>query len=52
MRNSLFFIYFLKRKIFLKFLKGRLNFQNFQQKKITVIADLFPKLRTPKSVVG
>ena len=43
----------LKRKNFLKCLNGRLNFQNFQRKKkMTVIADLFPKLRTPESVVG
>ena len=44
----------LKRKIFLKFLKGRVNFRNFQKKKkkMTVIADLLKKLRSPKSVVG
>ena len=44
----------LKRKTFLKFLKARLNFQNLQKikKKMTVIVDLFPKLWTPKSVLG
>ena len=42
----------LKRKTFLKFLKARLNFQNFKKKKMTVIVDLFPNLRTPKSVVA
>ena len=45
----------LKRKTFLKFLKGRLNFRNFQKKKkkkMIVIADLLKNLRTPKSVVG
>ena len=31
-------------------LKCKLNFQHFQKKK-TFIADLYPKLRTPKNVV-
>ena len=32
------------------FLKTRLNFEHFQ-KNMTIIADVFPKLRTPKNVV-
>ena len=32
------------------FLKARLNFEHFQ-KNMTIIADVFPKLRTPKNVV-
>ena len=35
---------------FLAFLKSTLNFEHFQ-KKMTFIADLFPKLRTPKNVL-
>ena len=35
---------------FLKFSKSTLNFENYK-KKITLIADLFAKLRTPKKVV-
>ena len=32
-------------------MKSILNFEHCQKKKITLIADLFPKLRTPKKVV-
>ena len=43
-----------KQKIFSEFcaaiLKSRLDFEHFQ-KKMTLIADLFVKLRTPKNVV-
>ena len=34
-----------------EFLKGRLNFEHLKTKMI-VIADVFPKLRTPKYVVN
>ena len=37
-------------QFFLAFLKSTLNFEHLQ-KKMTFIADLFPKLRTPKNVV-
>ena len=37
-------------RLFLAFLKSTLNFEHFK-KKMTFIADLFPKLRTPKNVV-
>ena len=37
-------------QFFLAFSKSTLNFESFQ-KKMTFIADLFPKLRTPKNVV-
>ena len=37
-------------EFFLAFSKCTLNFEHFQ-KKMTLIADLFPKLRTPKNVV-
>ena len=37
-------------QFFLPFPKSKLNFENFQ-KKMTFIADLFPKLCTPKNVV-
>ena len=37
-------------KFFLAFSKSTLNLEIFQ-KKMTLIADLFPKLRTPKNVV-
>ena len=37
-------------QFFLKFLKSILNFEHFQ-KKMTLIADVFPKLRTPEDVV-
>ena len=31
-------------------LESRLNFEHFQKKKMTLIANVFPKLRTPKNV--
>ena len=34
----------------LKFSKSTLNFEHLQKKKMTFIADLFSKLRTPKNV--
>ena len=37
-------------QFFLAFSKSTLNFEHFQ-KKMTLIADLFPKLHTPKNVV-
>ena len=37
-------------QLFLVFPKSTLNFEHFQ-KKMTLIADLFPKLRTPETVV-
>ena len=44
-----------KQKIFSEFLlafsKSTLNFEHFHQKKMTLIADLFPKLCTLKNVV-
>ena len=36
---------------FLVFSKSTFNFEYFQKKKMTVIADFFPKLRTPENVV-
>ena len=33
------------------FLNTSLNFQHFEKKKITLIAEVFPKLQTPKSMV-
>ena len=38
-------------QFFLAFSKSTLNFEHFQ-KKMTLIADLFMKLRTPKNVAG
>ena len=38
-------------QFFLAFPKFTLNFEHFQKKNTTLIADLFPKLRTPKNVV-
>ena len=38
-------------KFFVAFSKSTLNFELFQKKKMTFIADLFTKLRTPKNVV-
>ena len=32
------------------FLKARLSFEYFQKKRMTLMADVFPKLRTPKNV--
>ena len=37
-------------QFFLAFSKSTLNFEHFQ-KKMTLVAYLFPKLRTPKNVV-
>ena len=34
------------------FLKYRLRFEYFQKKKMTVLADVFPKLRTPKNLAN
>ena len=36
---------------FSRFLKSRLDFQHIHKKKITLIAKVFPKLRTSKNVV-
>ena len=33
------------------FLKFTLNFEHFQKKKMTVLVDVFPKLRSPKKVI-
>ena len=38
-------------QFFSKFLKSTFNFEHFQTKKKTLIADVFPKLRTPKNIV-
>ena len=38
-------------EFFSSFLKSALNFQHFQKKKMTLIADVFLKLRTPKNMV-
>ena len=38
-------------EFFLEFSKSTLNFEYFQKKQTTLIADLFPKLRTPENVV-
>ena len=44
-----------KQKAFSQFfaavLKSNLNFEHFQKKKMSLIADVFPKLRTPKNMV-
>ena len=37
-------------EFFFQFLKSTINFKHFKQKK-TLIADVFPKLRTPKNVL-
>ena len=37
-------------EFFCKFLKSTVNFENFQ-KKMILIAWIFPKLRTPKNMV-
>ena len=34
------------------FLKSTLRFEYFQKKKKTLLADVFPKLRTPKNLVN
>ena len=38
-------------EFFSAFLKASLNFNIFKEKKMTLIADIFPKLRTTKSLV-
>ena len=38
-------------QFFSPFLKSTLNFERFQ-KKMTLIADVFPKLPSPKKVIG
>ena len=38
-------------QFFLAFSKCELNFEHLQKKDALLIADLFPKLRTPKNVV-
>ena len=38
-------------EFFSAFLKSCLNFEHFQKKKMIFIADVFPKLRTPKNLV-
>ena len=38
-------------EFFSAFLKSTLNFEHFQ-KKMTLIADVFPKLPSPKKVIG
>ena len=38
-------------EFFSKFLNSRLNFEHIQKKKNTLIANLFPKLRTSQNVV-
>ena len=37
-------------QFFSKFLKSSFNFEHFQTKKKTLIAEVFPKLRTPKNI--
>ena len=44
-KKKLFVIFFAE------FLKSNLNFEHIQKKKITLIAELFPKLRTTKNLV-
>ena len=36
---------------FSSFFKSNLNFKDIRKKKMTLIADVFPKLRTPKNLV-
>ena len=36
---------------FAAFLKSSLNFEHIQKKNMTIIADIFPTLRTPKNLV-
>ena len=44
-----------KQKTFSEFssasLKSSLNFENFQKKKMTLIAEVFPRVQTPKNMV-
>ena len=38
-------------EFFSPFLKSNLNFEHFQKEKMSLIADVFPKLRTQKNLV-
>ena len=38
-------------EFFAAFLKSILNFEHFQKKKMTLIADVLPKLPSPKKVI-
>ena len=38
-------------RFFSAFLKSSLNFKHFEKKRMTLIAEVFPKLRTPKNMV-
>ena len=38
-------------EFFSSFLRSALNFEHFQKKKMTLIADVFPKLPSPKKVI-
>ena len=38
-------------EFFPAFLKSRLNFEDFEKKKMTLITEVFPKLRTPRNMV-
>ena len=38
-------------QFFSAFLKSNLNFEHIQKKKMTLIADVYPKLRTQKNLV-
>ena len=38
-------------EFFCAFLKSNLNFEHFRKKNMTIIADVFPQLRTPKNLV-
>ena len=38
-------------EFFCAFLKSSLNFEHFRKKNMTIIADVFPQLRTPKNLV-
>ena len=37
-------------EFFSAFLKSKLNFEDFQKKKMSLIADVYPKLWTPKNL--
>ena len=41
----------LQSELFSACLKSNLHFEHFQKKKMTLIADVFPKLRSPKNLV-
>ena len=53
---SIQILLFQKKRLFLHylsaFLKSTLSFDYFQEKKMTLIANVFPKLRIPKKVIG